>query len=191
MVTGDGGTGGINFVNTGSASTTRGTWLWLAAAVGTVGTWRTADSGASWTLVDQNEHINGSMHSEVYQPLPPFTGDLYMAGQNSALGAGVLRSTDFGKTWAHVGLPTPEAVVFGTTLHVYGMYGWGIGAGQTVAPGLEVGEAPGTGTWSAPGTPPAMTQGPGQVAVTNDGTNSIVVVANYNAGLWRYVEPSN
>jgi hypothetical protein len=36
-----------------------------------------------------------------------------------------------------------------------------------------------------------MTQGPGQVAVTNDGTNSIVVVANYNAGLWRYVEPSN
>jgi hypothetical protein len=34
-----------------------------------------------------------------------------------------------------------------------------------------------------------MTQGVGQIAVTNDGTHSILVAANYNAGLWRYVEP--
>ncbi len=190
MITGDGGTGGIGFVNTGDPSTTRGTWLWLAAAVGTVGTWRTADGGATWALVDGNEHTNGSMHSELFQPAPYTTGLVYMAGQNSALGAGVLRSDDYGKTWAHVGSALPEAVVIATALHVYSMYGWAAGVGQSVPPSLEVGDGPGDGTWSARTTPAAMTQGPGQVAVTSDGTSSILIAANYNAGLWRYVEPA-
>jgi hypothetical protein len=30
-----------------------------------------------------------------------------------------------------------------------------------------------------------------QAAVTNDGSYNIVVTANYNGGLWRYVEPAN
>jgi hypothetical protein len=34
-----------------------------------------------------------------------------------------------------------------------------------------------------------MTQGPGQAAVTSDGVHNIVLLASYNAGLWRYVEP--
>jgi hypothetical protein len=38
-------------------------------------------------------------------------------------------------------------------------------------------------------TPPAMTQGPAQAAVTSDGKNNILVIASYNAGLWRYIEP--
>jgi hypothetical protein len=25
--------------------------------------------------------------------------------------------------------------------------------------------------------------------VTSDGTNNIIVIANYNVGLWRYIEP--
>jgi hypothetical protein len=196
MITGDGGTGGINFVNTGVASTTRTTWLWLAATigvnsmnVGTVGTWRTSDGGATWTNVDENEHTNGSMHSEVYQPTPYSSGVIYMAGGYSALGSGVLRSSDYGQTWTHVGLATQEAVVVGTPSHVYAMYGWAAGEGATVDPTLEVGPTSSTGTWAAPGTPAAMTQGPGQAAVTNDGTHDIIIVANYNAGLWRYIEP--
>jgi hypothetical protein len=198
MITGDGGTGGISFINTGDASTTRDTWLWLAAAigvnamnVGTVGTWRTSDGGVTWTNVDQNEHTNGSMHSEVYQPTPYTSGVVYMAGGYSALGSGVLRSTDYGQTWTHLGLNTQEAVVVGTSAHMYSMFGWAAGAGVTVNPTLEIADTPGTGTWTSSSTPVAMYQGPGQAAVTNDGTQNIIIVANYNAGLWRYIEPTN
>jgi hypothetical protein len=34
-----------------------------------------------------------------------------------------------------------------------------------------------------------MSQGPATIAVTFDGTHSVIVTANYNAGLWLYVEP--
>jgi hypothetical protein len=34
-----------------------------------------------------------------------------------------------------------------------------------------------------------MSQGPAMAAVTNDGTNNVIVVAGYSAGLWRYIEP--
>ncbi len=181
-----GGTGGIEFINTGNATTTRSTWLWLAAqAGGVIGTWRTTNSGTNWVKVDKNEHINGQ--TQIYQP--DTSGVVYMAGVYSDLGWGVLKSTDFGQTWAHVGLGQNEAIVFGTPKGIYAMYGWGPGAGQTVDPLLEVGGPSGTGTWTAPGTPVGMSQGPAQAAVLNDGTHNIILVAGYNAGMWRYVEP--
>jgi hypothetical protein len=34
-----------------------------------------------------------------------------------------------------------------------------------------------------------MTNGPKRAAVTSDGTHNIIVGGNWNAGLWRYVEP--
>jgi len=182
----NGGTGGIEFINTGNATTSRTTWLWLASQTGgLIGTWRTSNSGANWTRVDKNEHINGE--TQTYQPNT--SGVIFMAGQYSALGDGVLKSTDFGQTWAHVGQAEPEGVVFGTSKALYAMYGWGPGAGVVVNPTLEVGATSGTGTWASPGTPPAMSQGPAQAVVLNDGTNNIILVANYNAGMWRYIEP--
>jgi hypothetical protein len=182
----NGGTGGIDFIDTGSAATTRTTWLWLAAqSGGNVGTWRTTNAGHDWTQVETNEHINGE--SQLYQP--DKSGGVFMAGVYSKQGWGVFRSPDFGVTWAHVGQTTQEAIVFGTPKNLYAMYGWGIGAGGMVDPSLEVASLPGTGTWTKPGTPAAMTQGPAQAAVTFDGKNSIIVTASYNAGVWRYVEP--
>jgi hypothetical protein len=184
----NGGTGGINFINTGNAATTRTTWLWLAAqANGTIGTWRTSNRGAQWTRVETNEHLAGV--SEIFQA--DTSGIVYMAGAYSSLGWGVLRSTDYGSTWQHVGLAQQERVVFGSPKRMYAMFGAASGPGANVASFFESGDQPGTGTWTSPATPAAMTQGPGQAAVTNDGTNSIFVVANYNAGLWRYVEPAN
>ncbi len=49
-----GGTAAIFFINTGNASTTRGTWLWMAQASDAHGTWRTTNSGAGWVMVDKN-----------------------------------------------------------------------------------------------------------------------------------------
>ena len=182
----NGGTGGINFLDMGEAATTRKTWLWLASTTGgTVGTWRTTDGGRGWTRVDTNEHTNGA--TQIYQP--DTAGVVFMAGEGSAAGAGVLRSADYGKTWAHVGLVKAETIVFGTKKSLYSMYGWGTGPGMIVDSSLETSAQPGTGTWTAPMTPTEMSQGPAQAAVISDGKNTIILVANYNAGMWRYIEP--
>lgn len=181
-----GGTGAISFIDTGLSFSTRVTWLWMAQGSGGMyGTWRTSDGGMTWTQVDTNEHPHGAY--QIYQP--DTSGVVYMAGIYSALGWGVLRSTDFGSTWAHVGGTGSEGLVFGTPKNVYAMWGWPIGEGQVVAPSLETAAQPGLGTWSMQTTPAGMSQGPGQVAVTSDGTHSIVLAACFNAGMWRYVEP--
>jgi hypothetical protein len=177
-----GGTGGPWFVDNGDPGVTHDTWLWMASASGGgIGTWRTKDGGTSWTHVETCEHVNGGW--QLYQP--DKNGSIFMAGVYSSLGWGVLHSKDFGNTWEHVGGPAQESVVFGTSKALYAAYGAGIPGD----PSLEVTPQPGTGDWTNPGTPAEMTQGPAEAAVTNDGKNSIVVLANYTGGLWRYVEP--
>lgn len=176
----------VFFINTGTPSTTRSTWLWLAEqSGGTVGTWRTANGGNLWAKVESHEHLLGS--SQMYQP--GTDGVLYVAGAYSPLGWGVLRSSDYGQTWSHVGGTSPLSVVFGTNKNIYAMAGGPVGIGGILNPNLQVASQPGTGTWVTPGTPVGMTQGPAQVSVVNNGTNNILVGAMWNAGLWRYVEP--
>jgi hypothetical protein len=135
--------------------------------------------------VDLNEHSLGA--AQIYQP--DTSGVIYMAGEYSALGQGVLRSTDYGKTWIHVGLNNPEIVVVGTAKNVYGMVGGPGGPGSVTDPHFEVGSQPGTGTWVEPGTPADLIDGAAQIGVVNDGTHSILVGAMWNVGVWRYVEP--
>jgi hypothetical protein len=194
-----GGTGALVFIDMSNAEATRNTWLYLPqASGGTIGTWRTTDGGAHWTRVDSNEKEHS--YYQIYQP--DSLGAVFMAGIYSSLGNGVLRSTDYGQTWAHVGLTQNENIVFGTPKHIYAMDAYG---GQK----LEVTDPPGNGTWTSPGTPAAMAGPAGgcaimdaqginrggycggavQAAVTSDGTHHVIVTANWNAGLWRYVEP--
>ncbi|HLZ29829.1 MAG TPA: sialidase family protein [Chloroflexota bacterium] len=182
-----GGTAGIFFINTGDASTTRNTWLWMAqGSGGSVGTWRTTSGGASWTKVDSNEHPHGA--AQIYQP--DTNGVVYMAGIYSAGGWGVIRSTDYGAHWAHVGTGTAEALVFGTPSNVYSMYGWAC-LSCDVNPDLQVAPQPGMADWKTIPRPAGMRQGPNSAAVAFDGTQYIVVTANYNSGLWRYAEPQS
>jgi photosystem II stability/assembly factor-like uncharacterized protein len=181
----NGGTAAIAFIDTGDRTTTARTWLYLAqGAAGQIGTWRTTDGGATWAQVDTNE--KGHSYYQIYQP--DTAGTVFMAGVYSAEGWGVLKSADYGQTWAHVGATINENIAFGTKKHVYAMNGWAVGAGGTVDPALQVADPSGT-TWTSPGTPSAMTQGPAGATVTSDGTYNIVLAACYNAGLWRYVEP--
>jgi hypothetical protein len=182
----NGGTGAIFFINTGNASTTSGTWLWMAQqSGGKYGTWRTTNSGATWLQVDKNEHPHGT--SQIYQP--DNNGVIYMAGAYSAFGWGVLRSTDYGQTWTHVGMTNNEAVVFGSSKNVYSMFGYPIGIGGSTNPSFEIAAQPGTGNWVAPGTPAGLTQAAGQIRVVNDGTHNVFVGAMWNSGVWRYIEP--
>ena len=179
-------TGFVFFINTGDAATTRGTWLWIGEQSGGLnGTWRTANSGATWVQVDTNEHPPGA--AQIYQP--DNNGVVFMAGSNSILGQGVLRSADYGQTWTHVGLTNTESVVIGTSKNVYSMFGFPAGPGGTFDSSFEVGAQPGNGTWVAPGTPAGLTQGAAQISAVNDGSNNVLVGAMWNSGLWRYIEP--
>lgn len=181
-----GGTFGLEFVNTGSSATTKTTFLAAAPANGGVtGTWRTTNDGTSWTHVSDNEHITGEF--QTYQP--DTSGKIWMTGVYSSLGYGVFYSTDFGQTWVHQGLNQQEGIIVGTAKDLYAAYGFGGGPGVNEPPALETAVPPGTGSWSSPTTPGGMYQGPAQGAVENNGAKSIVLFANYNAGLWLYVEP--
>jgi photosystem II stability/assembly factor-like uncharacterized protein len=182
----NGRTGFVFFINTGNAATTRGTWLWIGEQSGGLnGTWRTANSGATWVQVDQNEHPPGA--AQIYQP--DSNGVVFMAGSNSIFGQGVLRSADYGQTWTHVGLAKNESVVVGTSNNVYSMFGFPAGPGATFASSFELAAEPGTSTWFASATPAGLTQGAAQISAVNDGTNNILIGAMWNSGLWRYVEP--
>jgi hypothetical protein len=167
----------IFFVNTGSSTTTRGNWLWMAGGGG-AGTWRTTTAGGTWSRVDGNESLIGA--TQIYQP--DNNGVVFMAGVSSSLGWGVLRSTDYGMTWVHVGNVSTESTVFGTPKNVYTMSG-------TADKNFSVASQPGTGQWVSPGTPTTLANGAARVAVVNNGTNNILVGAMWESGVWRYVEP--
>ena len=109
-----------------------------------------------------------------------------MTGNYSALGAGVLRSTDYGQTWAHVGLIESESVVTGTSKYTYSMFGFPVGLGGSVDPSFQVAFQPGTGkSRRHPGALNLEGVGP----ALHDGTHNVLVGAMWNSGVWRYVEP--
>ena len=179
-------TASINFINTGTAATTRRTFLWISEqGGGAFGTWRTTDGGANWVQVDKNEVSFGG--NPVYQP--DASGALYMAGSNSALGAGVLRSADYGVTWTHVGPTGNQSVVFGTPRNIFASYGFAGGLTDSGGPFFQTALYPGTGTWTSPATPAPMRMGGSQVAIAFDGTRYYLVSANFGAGLWLYIDP--
>jgi hypothetical protein len=179
-----GNTYGLSFIDMNDPASTRNTWLWMSAASTTLGTWRTEDAGKSWQQVETNSHVQGM--SQIYQADPQH-GIVYMAGIYSKNGDGVFRSGDWGKSWQHIGRSTPEKIVFGTSRFVYALFG-GV-AGSSVDPSAELVAQPGTGDWTALPTPPEMMAGPTAAAVTSDGKYNIIVTANYQGGVWRYIEP--
>jgi hypothetical protein len=179
-----GATAFIFFINTGNPTTTASTWLFIGQGTGgAVGTWRTTNGGSSWTQVDKNEHPHGE--AQIYQP--DTSGVVYMAGVYSQSGWGVLRSTDYGQTWSHVGINGNEAVVFGSPNNVYAMYAWACG-GCTVDPVFQSAPQPGSAGWALTPTPSGMAMGAAQAAVVFDGTRYVIITANWRSGLWRYVE---
>lgn len=73
------------------------------------GLWRTDDAGISWRNISDGHFNVGSIgaiavaasdHNVLYVG----TGEHPIRGQSSSYGDGVYKSTDFGRTWTHVGL---------------------------------------------------------------------------------------
>ena len=176
----DTGTAFPFFIDTGNATTTAQTWLYITQD--SKGTWRTSNSGATWQKVENNTHPHGN--SQIYQP--DSSGVVYMAGVQSALGWGVLRSADYGQTWTHVGAASGMAIVYGTPNNIYSEWGWAC-ENCLLDPAFQHAAPPGLTGWSTP-CRCGITDGAGGAAVTWDGSSYVIVTANWNAGLWRYVE---
>jgi len=174
------GTAFCFFLNTGTPSTTRTTWLWcMQASAPNIGTWKTTNSGGTWTKVDKNEHPHGNM--QIFQP--DTTGKVFMGGIDSDLGQGVLYSSDYGGTWTHEANPAFQGgTISGTPNNLYSFYGpGGVGPAYQTAPYPD-----GLSGWTQPTVP--MTCGAAQLAAITDGRRWAVLAACWNQGLWRWIE---
>jgi photosystem II stability/assembly factor-like uncharacterized protein len=164
------------FIDTGSSSTTRKTWLTQAM-------WRTTDGGASWTQVSTLEHVHGNG-----QIFDAGSGVIYAAGVGGPEGHGIYRSADYGATWKRVNDGTIQNGLYASATYIYADYGWATGGGQSQklqrAP-----RNPGTSWSNYAATPSGMVNGSNHAAVAFDGTHYILITGNWTAGIWRYVEP--
>ena len=166
------------FVQTGSATSTRTTWLTQAQwDSNTQGIWRTANGGASWTHVAPSyEHKHGS--TQIYQA---GQGVIYAPSVNPD---GVFKSTDYGHTWTQAST-APANAIFGTILRIYAEDSFA--SSGSYAPNLYSSSTIGT-HWSAMTAVPAMSNGAKRAAVTHNGAQTIIVTGNWLGGIWRYVE---
>lgn len=79
------------------------------------GLWRTDNAGISWRNIS-DEHFNvGSIGAIAVAPsdhnvIYVGTGEHAIRGQSSTYGDGVYKSTDFGRTWQHVGLTATRQI---------------------------------------------------------------------------------
>ena len=166
------------FVQTGSTTSTRTTWLTQAQwDTNTAGIWRTEDSGATWSHVAPTlEHKHGS--TQFYQP---GNGIVYAPSVNPN---GVFRSIDAGNTWQSV-LDANANAVFATRSRIYAMDSFA--SGGSYDPNLYSSTLSGT-HWSAMTPVLAMSNGAKRAAVTRNGALDIVVSGNWLGGIWRYVD---
>jgi photosystem II stability/assembly factor-like uncharacterized protein len=149
------------------------TWLLVSQRTDVSGTYRTDDSGATWSKVSDVEHSHGGSQLHVGA-----NGLVYLPGET-----GIVRSTDFGKTWTQVANLTDNSVVQ-TKKFLYAMNG-GYDQLNLLRSPVDDGA-----TWSSYGDPPAeMYKGTKRVAVATDGKHAVMVSGNWDAGIWRYVEP--
>lgn len=166
------------FVVTGSAASTRTTWLTQAQwDTNTAGIWRTADRGAQWTQVASTlEHKHGS--TQFHQP---GNGVVYAPSVNPN---GVFRSRDGGATWTQVSSALANAV-FGTPAQLYSEDSFAAGGSYAANPYVA---APNADTqWSAVTPAPAMGNGAKRAAVARDRANFVIVSGNWLGGIWRLV----
>jgi len=155
---------------------TSSAWLMVSQWTDANGTWRTENSGASWSKVSNNEHFHGNC--QIY--VGP-AGVVYLPGAH-----GIERSADYGKTWTSV-YGSPENSVVATASFLYANDGWAT-QGTWDANLIRSPVASGT-TWGSYTTKPAnMSNGAKRAAVAFDGSHYVIISGNWNAGLWRYVE---
>jgi hypothetical protein len=178
-------TGGISwypfFIDTGSTTTTRTTWLAIAQDGGSVAI--THDGGGSWAIpsgISGLQHAHGN--AQIFQ-----TGDTILVPGIAGPAQGVYRSDDRGGSF-HKILDGSYSVAWGTTTNAYAMWGWAC-ANCNLGASFSASPLPATDTWTKPDVPTGLEIGANHVAVTSDGTHTIFVGTMWSTGIWRYIEP--
>jgi hypothetical protein len=187
--------GGQTYANMGPAGNTSfGHYFWIddntMLAIGDgdngsgPGTWRGVRSGTAWpwtwtwTRVSTQQHWHGS--SQIY--IDPASGAIFTGG-----GYGIQKSVDGGRTWTVVSTRYSGGIVgTATTLYSTSNYANTMGFGPDL---MRSSRTAGGTSWTADTPPSAMNNGWIAAAAVNDGTRWVIVSGNWNAGLWRYVEP--
>lgn len=167
------------FLDTGDATTTRGSWFAIPQDDGSATI--TRDGGATWTVpsgIDGLLHPHGN--AQIFQQ-----GDTIFAGGLGDPGGGVYRSTDFGDSFTRV-LEGNVGIVWGSPSRVYSMWAWAC-SGCDLGASFSAAALPGD-DWSMPAVPEALIIGANHIAVTSDGTHQIFVGTMWSSGVWRYVE---
>jgi len=140
------------------------------------GIWRTADSGATWNKVSAFTKPHGG--SSLYRAK---TGMFYLGGNNR-----VLRSGDFGSTWADAGAPTNQDGYMGVVGDGVFIYTASANTGTSTVGSVRyyyTPESDGT-NWRPYGS---QTFGDGPMSMTFDAQNGVVFSSNWNAGVWKLV----
>lgn len=170
------------FIDMGNAAATRITWFAIAQNGSSPG--RTTDGGATWSMpagLANLQHPHGN--AGIFQQ----GSNLWVGGAYDFRGT-IMRSTDYGVTWAKVTTnEKPEALVWGTEKKVYAMYAWACSRCD-VEPNFAHAPLPGGTVWTYEDTP-NLKIGPNSMAVAHNGTHNVFVGLMWAEGLWRYVEP--
>ncbi|HEV8247121.1 MAG TPA: hypothetical protein VGP93_15195 [Polyangiaceae bacterium] len=141
----------------------------------------TTDGGGSFASIAGFAHGHGG-------------NQLFNAGSGLAyVGAsgGVWRTSNGGADWATIDGSTTHGYANGVTGTADLLYTWDDGANGGGIGGaylLTAPRDPGT-AWTTMTSPAAMNNGGKSMAKSFDGEHFILVSGNWNAGVWRYVEP--
>ena len=132
----------------------------------------------TWTYVSTQQHWHGDMMPYI----DPTTHAIFTGG-----GYGIQKSTDNGRTWTTVSSSYSGSLV-GTATNIYATAGYASQAGFGPAL-MHASRAGGGVSWVADTNPPAMNNGWIYAAAALQGAHWVVVGGDWNAGIWRLVEP--
>jgi hypothetical protein len=107
---------------------------------------------------------------------------VYMPGNS-----GLYKTTDEGATWTQVTNGGTTTTVIATPTTLYTSY---IQGGGATEPSLRHALISNDKTWINDPAPAGMVHGAFDANVTFDGKNYIILTANEQVGVWRYVEPA-
>ncbi len=176
----NGVSGYVFFIDTGSGATTADTWVHMAQNGEGLGLRRTTNGGTSWSTV-----ISGASHPHGGCQIAQWgAGNVVVA----SAGQGIYESTDYGASFTLVDASqTGIGFACNTAEHVWVWNSFPSHAGDS----HRLRNRPiGGGSYTAlVGVDADMTNGGKNIAVTLKGGRTVLVSGNWQAGIWRWVEP--
>jgi hypothetical protein len=162
--------------------------------IGPNGVWRGAKSAGTWTWSQVLPNLSGPHGgAELYRDAA--NGFFYVGGYDSTNNnrGQVFRTTlaDRGQNWTKVSDLYPftfgVSTIWGTPNNLYAMGNYATHA--SYGPYYQTAPLP-VGVWATGSTPAAMTNGAHSAVAMYNGTNYVILTANSNNGIWRYIEPA-